>query len=87
MSGSRRILAWLQLGIVTTPLLVVFFAAAGIHDLVGRLARIGSRGRDQGPAITTEASPRGSAILVPAEVWAHPSVAIGQDDEAAINRR
>jgi hypothetical protein len=87
VSSYRRILAWLRLGTVTAPLLVVFFAMAVVQDAQHRVVRIASRGRDQGPAMAADAPSGGSAVLVPAEVWARSNVPVRQDEEASINRR
>jgi len=86
-SLTGRLLAWLRLGTVTAPLLVLFFAFAAIGDVILPVARAGRRRRDQGPKTPAGAPSAGSAILVPAEVWAQPGVSIRQDDEAAVNRR
>lgn len=87
LSSYRRIIAWLRLGTVTVPLLLAFFAMAAVQDALQRVARIGSRGRDQGPAMAAGAPSGASAVLVPAEVWARSGVPIREDDEASINRR
>lgn len=86
-SSTAGVLAWLRLGTITAPLLVVFFAIAAVEDAILRFARAGREGREQGPAARAERRQGGSAVLVPAEVWAQSGVAIRQDDEAAVDRR
>ena len=79
-------LGWLRLGTVTVPQLVIFFVLAAVHESAAWIrSTLGEARRASGLTGATETA--GSVVFVPAEVWTRSKVAVGQDDEAAVNGR
>lgn len=83
-------LSWLRLATVTLPLLVVFFVLAAVQESVAVIRSALAVREDAGrgaPVVGVRGRAPRSVVFVPAEVWASPDVAVGQDDEAAVNGR